>query len=320
MKLITIEDIRDIYIKFQQRGLAFLLSKLHVSATAKTKSSFNDTTIDVSYWNQHPMVRRRWNEFITGDKDLRYEEYLSQKYFRGKRLKILGIGSGVCSHELFIAQLNPNCEVTCIDFSDKLLGEAKQTAEEKKITNIKFVAEDIYKVSLPQNYYDVVFFHSSLHHFDNLFSFLRMVKGVLVENGLLVINEYVGPTRLQYSKEQIDAINSGLKTLPDSYKKIYKSNLIKKHYYGSGVLRMYLSDPSECVDSSNILPAARHYFRAIEEKRIGGNILMPLLKDIVHNFSNPEGDMLLERLFEYEDKYLESHESDFVFGVYKKCL
>lgn len=319
MRLITIEDIRDIYIKLHQRGFAFLLSKLHLSAAYKTKSSFNDTTIDVSYWNHHPLVRERWNKFNTGDKDIRYEEYLSRDYFKNRDIKILSIGSGVCSHELYIAQLNPNSEVTCIDFSDNLLREAKETAVSKNINNIKFIAEDIYKISLKPNYYDVIFFHASLHHFDDMFSFLQMIKGAMVENGLLIINEYVGPTRLQYPKEQIVAINEGLKILPSNYRKIYKSNLVKSRFYGSGVLRMYLADPSECVDSGNILPAARHYFKPLEERKIGGNILMPLLKDIVHNFSTPQDYEMLKRLFEYEDKYLETHESDFVFGIYKKC-
>jgi hypothetical protein len=47
---------------------------------------------------------------------------------------------------------------------------------------------------------------------------------------------------------------------------------------------------------------------------------MSTLKDISHHFvqPNPEQEEILENLFTFEDTYLLNHESDFVFGVYKK--
>ncbi len=85
---------------------------------------------------------------------------------------------------------------------------------------------------------------------------------------------------------------------------------------------MIMADPSECVESENILPVINKYFEPVFEKSFGGNLLMPVLKDISHHFINARVDLekqlVLNRLFEFEDQYLSKHPSDFVFGVYKK--
>jgi len=47
---------------------------------------------------------------------------------------------------------------------------------------------------------------------------------------------------------------------------------------------MFLVDPSEAVDSESILPSLHENFKVLEEKKIGGDILLILLKDIAHNF------------------------------------
>lgn len=197
----------------------------------------------------------------------------------------------------------------------------KKTATELGLNNIRFVCADIHKYSLPPDYYDIVFFHSSLHHFDNIPLFLDdFVNRTLKENGLLIINEFVGATRLQFPSNQIKSINEALKLIPNKYKTRYKSKSLKKHFYGFGLLRMKIADPSECIESKSILPAIHAKFKTIIEKSYGGNILMITLKDISHHFIEltPEKEDVLNKLFAFEDNYLQDNQSDFVFGIYKK--
>ena len=319
MKVISIEDFRDIYLKGTQRGRKFLLSKLSLSEQRRIKSSFNAVNINGSNWWNIPYVKERWNYLITGNKDLGYEKYVSAKY-SDKPVKMLSIGSGVCSHELQFATLNPGWEITCIDFSEKLLQSAEETANSRDLKNIKFLAKDIYQHRLPDNYYDIVLFHSSLHHFRNLELFLAKVHAAIIPSGKLIINEYVGVNRIQYGKKQLREINNCLALVDKSHRKMHKSKLYKNKYYGSGILRMIISDPSECVESEKILPVIYDKFKTIEEKGYGGNLLMPVLKDIAHNFMEPEESniKLLDRLFDYEDNYLKQHTSDFIFGIYEK--
>jgi len=319
MRIITIEDIRDIYLKGIQRGVKFILSKFTFSAKKRTKSSFNETKRYGSNWWNIPSVEKRWNYLITGNEDLSYEQYVSSKYFSNESIKMLSIGSGVCSHELDFARLNPKWQITCIDFSEKLLQLARKIRDEEKLTNIDFLIKDIHNYNLPVNHYDFVLFHASLHHFNNIDSFIDKIKGTLSHKGMLIINEYVGANRLQYSSLQLKEINQCLKLIDKKYRKMFRTNIYKDKYYGSGILRMIISDPSECVDSESIIPVIHSKFTIIEEKEFGGNLLMPVLKDISHHFVELDDRKkeILKNVFDYEDKYLSKHRSDFIFGIYK---
>ena len=321
MALITLEDFRDIYLKGMQRGMPFLLSKLSFSGKKRTKSSFNETNIRIDTWSMIPEVRKRWNRMITGDENMTYEAYLSEKLIpAGQNIRMLSVGCGVCSHEIRLAQLNPHWTITCIDFSEQLIQEASQIASKEGLDNMRFVVEDIHTYPLSENGFDLVFFNGSLHHFKNMEVFLQRFQQALSPGGWMVINEYVGANRMQYPKHQIEAINQGLALVDKPYRKMFCSNLYKNKYYGSGRLRMIASDPSECVESANILPSIHKLFSVKEEKGYGGNILMPLLKDLSHHFleCDEQREQLLHRLFDFEDQYLQTHPSDFLFGIYKK--
>lgn len=321
MRIITKEDFSDIYIKFHQRGLPFLLSKLNLNSFKRTQSAFNDHNLEGSSFWIIPEVRKRWNRLITGNENQLYEEYISSKYFREKeKIHILALGSGICSHEIRLAELNPNCEIECYDFSDDLLKKAKEIADEKGLKNIFFHAKNVMEYHFEEKKYEAVFFHASLHHFDHIPEFLdKIVIKNLVPNGLLIINEFVGATRLQYPKIQLQYINKAIKLIPKEYRKIFKTQIFKNNYFGSGVLRMIVADPSECVDSISIMPAIHKKFDVVEEKFYGNNILQSALKDISHHFVelDPKKKEILHQIFQLEDEFLEKYPSDSVFGIYK---
>lgn len=323
MRLVTKDDFIDIYLKFVQRGSSFIFSKLNPNARSRTKSAFNDSSMQNSNWWIIPLIRERWNEKITGNRLLEYEAYTVNKYLSGQNdLRMLSIGSGVCSHELKFANYSNFREIICIDIAENLLNIAAEYAKEKGFTNIKFWEKDIYKVEFETNEFDMIMFHSSLHHFSNIQDLISgKIKKWLKPGGILLINEFVGQNRLQFQKDQIVGINSGLDLIPKKLKQRFKSNLIKNKFYGSGYIRMIIADPSECIESSNILPAIKNEFEIIEERSYGGNLLMNILKDISHNFINYHDDgveQTLKKLFELEDEYLKDNKSDFIFGLYKK--
>jgi hypothetical protein len=83
---------------------------------------------------------------------------------------------------------------------------------------------------------------------------------------------------------------------------------------------MWLSDPSEAPESESILPVLHAYLEIREEKALGGNLLAYVLKDIAHHFFelDAEKQRVLSFLFDEEDKFLNTNQSDLVFGVYTK--
>lgn len=186
---------------------------------------------------------------------------------------------------------------------------------------VKFICTDIDHFDFQDNKYDIVLFNSSLHHFQEVEKLLNQkIKPTLKNEGYLVINEFVGATRLQFPDHQIKAIRKAVLLIDKPYRRRFKTALYKNSFYGSGLWRMKIADPSECIDSSSILPAINKSFKILIEKELGGNILMNALKDIAHHFINindRKREILLE-LFELEDDYLKMHTSDFIFGIYQK--
>tara|TARA_B100001059_G_scaffold85523_3_gene83675 strand:- start:12231 stop:12533 length:303 start_codon:yes stop_codon:yes gene_type:complete len=100
-----------------------------------------------------------------------------------------------------------------------------------------------------------------------------------------------------------------LKIIPKKFKPRFKTGQLKNNFYGSGIIRMILADPSECIDSASIIPSLHKDFNPIVEKGFGGNILMNVLKDLSHHFvdTNEEKIEILNALFEFEDDYLKSN-------------
>jgi len=321
-RLITLDDFIDTYAKTRQRGFQFISSKFNFNSIKRTKSAWNASDIQASNWWIIPKVQQRWNQLITSDETLQYEKFVVENYLDSNtKVKMLSLGSGSCSHELCFASHKDFFEdILCVDISNHVLDEAKKIAKERNLENISFLAKSIYDYDFPEKEFDIVMFHASLHHFMDMDDLVEnKIKKTLKSNGKLIINEYVGPNRLQYPSHQIKAINEAIQIIPKKYRKRFKLDIHKNKVYGSGLIRMILADPSECVESQNILPAIHNQFNTVYEAFYGGNILMTALKDISHHFINldAEKEKVLNTLFEFEDRYLEENPSDFVFGIYE---
>ncbi|WP_299779158.1 class I SAM-dependent methyltransferase [uncultured Formosa sp.] len=321
-RLITKDDIRDSLIKGQQRGWDFIFSKLISSNTSRTKTAFSKSAKISSNWWNIPEVKKRWNKKISDNENINYEEYLLNTILKNKKdLKLLSLGSGECYHEIELAHQDNFNKITCVDFTPIRISEAKKAAQKEKLKNIEFVCADIENYNIQKNYYDIVLFNASLHHLKNVESLLsKKINYCLKDAGLLIINEYVGPSRLQFTKFQLKKINEAIITIPKKFRKNFNSSIYKNNFSGPGIIRMIIADPSECIDSENIMPTIHKHFETIIEKPYGGNILMNVLKDISHHFIvlNDEKKEVLDKLFLLEDDYLIHNNSDFIFGVYKK--
>ena len=321
MKFITRDDIIETYLRLRQRGLDFILSKFNMNSISRTKSTFDVLDIPSSNSWDLTIVKERWNKMITGDVNLDYKDYFVGKYLNSnKKIKLISIGCGNGYSELELARKYPLIDIVGVDLSSTIIERANKSAQNMKYDNVKFISEDIYNYKFKASYYDVVLFQASLHHFDNINHFIpNVIIPILKEGGLIVINEYVGANRVELLRIEINEIEKVLSELPKKLKIRYKTSLEKKSISGPGLLRMLISDPSEAVDSSSILSVLRSNMKIIEEKPFGGNIIVPLLKDIAYNFSSDtESRKALEYTFKQEDDFLKKNDSNYYFGVYKK--
>lgn len=318
---ITIGDFYDVYHKIREKGFYFVFSKLRVIPSARISSKWNDYKSNSDFW-LIPEVQQRWNKLITGNPTMLYEDYVVNKYFsESKELKMLSIGCGDGYHDRNFAKYDCFSQIDAIDFSKKTIDNAVKSAKENNL-NINYFSGDFKSTRFENEFYDLILFNSSLHHFSAVEQTLRdYVKPLLNKNGILVVFEYCGPKRLQWTDEQIKKSDALLKGMPEKFKYLYDGKSIKKRNFRPGILRMLLVDPSEAVDSQAIVSSLKKHFKTIEHVNLGWNILHILLKGISQNFINDKRETkeLLKHLFIEEDKFLsEGNASDAIFGIYKK--
>jgi ubiquinone/menaquinone biosynthesis C-methylase UbiE len=321
---ISAGDFIDLFYKVKQKGIHVLLSKFRLTQQARTASKWNTVTASADFWTL-PRIRLRWNEKCTGNRNLDYEDYVVSKYLSDKTgLHMLSVGCGTGSRERKFAKYPNFSLIEGIDMAEKKTAEAAKLAKESNLSNILYHADDFMKHDYRPASFDVILFNASLHHFNHVDNLLEYkVLPLLKKDGLLVLFEYVGPNRLQWTKYQLEFTNRLLQEIPDEYKTRAGSGSIKSRVYRPGLFRMLITDPSEAIDSISIIPAVHKHFKMLEEKKLGWDITHLLLKDIAHHYidGNPETQKLLQYIFEKEDEYMATTgRSDGIFGIYQKQI
>ncbi len=147
---------------------------------------------ELNYW------KNKWSDNpIEPSNSFAMRAYILIKAKLLKSLLDLGCGDGRDS----IYFSNKGLSVTAVDFSES--GIAKLKAQRQKI---KCIAEDIRNINFPENSFDVIYAHLSLHYFDdkttskifdNLFRILKkggliFVKCKSVDDALFGKGEKVG--------------------------------------------------------------------------------------------------------------------------------
>ena len=319
--IITFGDFLDIYHKIRQNGMKYLISNLRLSHKGRVTSKWDFYESSSDFWII-PEIEQDWNERISGDKNVAYEDYVAQKYFSGKEgLRILSVGCGEGAHERSLARYRSVSKIIGVDISEGSIAKARSLAGKENLP-IEYMAGDFFKMNFEHESFDVILFSSSLHHFQDISNFLKNnIRPLLKEGGLLVAFEYCGPNRLQWRGSALKEANRLLYQLPEKFRMLYDGRTLKRKVYRPGTIRMLLVDPSEAPDSINLVKAIHDNFTVVEEVKLGWNLLVLLLKGIAHNFvtDDPEVKTILASLLEEEKRYESATgENNHIFGVYRK--
>ncbi|HPR30437.1 MAG TPA: class I SAM-dependent methyltransferase [Prolixibacteraceae bacterium] len=315
-------DWIDLYFKLRQKRYRKLILGFNRQGKERTAAKWNSQLLSSDFW-MIPEVRKRWNEKCTGHPDREYEDYFVQRYLpQSRNLRMLSVGCGSGARERKFARFPQFASIEGIDLAEKRIDEARKEASVLNLHQVHYHAGDFLNHPFACGTYDVVLFHSSLHHFNHLSQLIpEKVLPLLKPGGYLVLFEYTGPNRLQWSRRQLKRVNEILSMLPERYRKRRGNSALKRKAYRPGWIRMLLVDPSEAPDSESILPEIHRHFRTLEEKHVGWNLTHVLFKDIAHNFlqNDEETRRWIDFVFEKEDAFLkETGHSDAVFGIYQK--
>lgn len=324
MSLISFHDFLDAYLFIKRKSLSLFFKRFAILRQDSVNATWGNLPAQVINFGGIVTIQREQDKKISGNPDLEGIQYFLSTFLKSNEpVRILSIGCGNGHNELEIAS-HIKCEkMLGVDFSKNAIRKAVAAARDSGHPEVEFVEGDIEKMQFPPDYFDCIIALNSLHHFSKLSLLIPKLKLSLKKAGYFTILEYVGPNRVQWTKAQLDEANILLKKIPEDLRVFQNTRMIKTRVEKPGLLRMLISDRTEAVESSNIIPELRNNFVEIQLTHLGGTILMPLFQNIAHHFihsGDERTDTIVKMCIEHEDDLINSGKlhSDFVFGVYQK--
>lgn len=202
--------------------------------------------------------------------------------------RALSIGCGAGSLERDLIQRGICTRIDAFDGAIASLAIAQQEAAGMPI---RYFAADFNRPVLPRGVYDAVFFHQSLHHVAKLERLLRAVMFALKPDGLVYLDEYVGPSRTWWTAARYTRERELFRELVPEHARLAKE-LPFPIVYG---------DPSEAVQSGSIREQLAVGFEIVAERGYGGNLLSLMCPAVWWEHAD---DDQLQRLIDAERREL----------------
>ena len=221
-------------------------------------------------WMANTAVLMHLNERATGDPARDWLSSWAHRWFAGNDLRVLVLGCGEGWLERAVAQWPFVAHIDAVDFAEHAVARAREAARD--IPKIHYGVVDLNRDELSRDAYDVIVAHSVLHHVANLEHAYAQIESALRAEGTLIVNEYVGPNRFQYSDDVLSIMNTLLACLGYPPKS------------RPTVDEMIANDPTEAVRSEELLAFTERTFEVLERKNIGGTILQHLLYETIRDF------------------------------------
>ncbi len=274
------------------------------------------------HWSSHPVTAAEINLSLSGDTQIGWVAHLKRCHFQQPRRRGLSLGCGSGAVVIDALQLGIVEQMEGVDISDAAVAVARAAANRAGLADrARWRAANVNGLAL-DGPYDLIVFEQSLHHVDALDAVLDRCHAALASDGLLVINEYVGPDRFQWSDEAERLMNAMLALLPDSHRRDPDSGALKTQMRRADPQAVIALDPSEAIHSGAIVQACAARFETVERRDFGGTLLQFMLADIAANFDPDEPrDVALLRLMSLLETELircGAIDSDFIYAVYRR--
>ncbi|MCL2749766.1 MAG: class I SAM-dependent methyltransferase [Coriobacteriia bacterium] len=276
-------------------------------------------------WWHNERVIRHINKSVDKVDSPIVSEGLNQlliKRLSGRQLKLgVSVGCGLAQKEMRILQLGIVEKFILFELSEEAARIATKKAQELHLEDrIEFHIGDAFEYDFSNVCVDFVHWNNSLHHMFDVMAAIKWSYDLLEPNGVLYLDEYVGPSRFQYSDEVLQLVNDIRDDLPHKYLRISSES---DAYYGR-IPRLDLSffemegeDPSEAVDSERILESIKEVFPHAEIIPTGGVVYFLALSGILNNFLEEDESSIsiLNRLLNLDRDYAQSNDGVTLYAV-----
>jgi SAM-dependent methyltransferase len=189
----------------------------------------------------------------------------------GRRFgRALSIGCGTGALERALMQQSVCDRIDAFDASLQSLAEARRQADAAGLgKRIRYYAADFNSPFFIPHRYDAIFVHQALHHVEHLERLLAAVMRSLKPGGLLYLDEYVGPSRIDWKRSLMRDVRQLHESLEPEWRLHEELNY-----------PVQADDPSEAVRSGDILSQLKIGFVTREMRGYGGNVLSIIFPEV----------------------------------------
>lgn len=268
---------------------------------------------DVRYWLAVLEVRRFVNRRLTGKPDVLYISEFVEGLTKPVE-RVLSVGCGAGELERGVAGHGIALSIDGIDVSEASLREAERLAKGQGLADrISYHCTDAasWLRLKGEGSYDLIFFHGSLHHIEGLEDVLSLSARALRGGspGLLYVDEYVGPSRDEWTEEHLEPATRLFERVP------------REHRRTPAVWPpIAMEDPTEMIRSSEIDPILRQYFDVLDYQPYYGNVLLPLVSSIRgSSVELPDISAILRDAMDREEELAQAGTFQPLYAVFVAC-
>jgi SAM-dependent methyltransferase len=239
-------------------------------------------------------------------------ELIGQISRREMLRRAVSIGCGNAHHELKLLASGVVGHFVVYENAEPRVEEARHKAIQLGLSGrIEVRTTDAFKDPVGEGY-DLVYWKDALHHMFDVPAAVAWSHAVLRPNGLFYMNDFVGPSRMQYTARQLDLAERARASLSARC-------LVDPHNPAGPPLplrrvrpkieAMLSTDPSECADSERILSAVTQWFPGATVKPTGGVVYGLALSDVLANLDEESDGALIKAMMLADDLCIEAGET-----------
>lgn len=243
------------------------------------------------------------------------------KFFsNGPAERAISIGCGTGEKEWGLLRVGAVEHFDLYDISEENIRHGEKQAEVNGLADrVSYCCADAFKADMAGPY-DLVYWNNSLHHMPDVYEALRFSHAKLRVGGLLALDDYVGPTRFQWTEENLRWAVRVRENLPDRLLRNpwAPGHLVPRELFREKPEAIAAIDPSEAMDSGRIIAALHKLFPNVEIRPTGGALYHLALNDIFCNFVTEDDNVLLKHILMLDQMLAENGTTQYAVAFAEK--
>lgn len=270
------------------------------------------------WWN-NPAILRHINRLVCGEAiDDPWGGLEQRMKALGRELRrALSVGCGNGYKEIQLLKKGIVQQFDLFEISQARIDQGRVLAVQHGVSGrVRFHAVNAFDQALDRNF-DLVYWNNALHHMMDVEAAIRWSHDRLVKGGFFIMDDFIGPSRFQWSDYHLEIASRVRELLPERFlvHPVDPRRRLPSCLTRPSVESLMAVDPTEAADSDNILPALQRVFPNAEVILTGGVIYHLALNDVLANFDDAEDATLLSSLLLLDEVLAKNGDSHYATAI-----